>query len=652
MTLLKSLRCSLLLLLFSVTFLYPAEQNARPELSALFSEETLAEILPSPGQWNPFPRYEERAFWLNLPRPTIDSQLQRAEKHLGQPWPQLPATLYMEFAIIGNRSNYETPYFERRHRLADLVLAECMEGSGRFTGEIVNGLWLILEESSWTLPAHIGAQRVGRGLPDLSEPIVALFSAETAGLIAWTVYLLEDQLDAVSPLIVPRCKKEVMERVLDPCLERDDFWWMGFQADHINNWNPWVNSNWLASLLLFEDNQQRRNLALAKIMRSLDLFIGSYRDDGGCDEGPSYWNRAGASLFDCLEWLYSASSSRIDVYNYPLIRNMGRYIYRAHIDGHWFINFADASAKVGISHELVWRYGRRIEDELMEGFGGWTARSALEKNPAPSGFLSRRLWTLVNMRKLMDAGGSQPLVRDVWLDGIEVMAARSRGGSSEGFYVAAKGGHNKESHNHNDVGNFIVYYDGQPVLVDAGVGVYTAKTFSDSRYEIWTMQSAYHNLPTVNGAMQQPGREFSASDISYREDNNTASLSLELAGAYPAEAAIESWRRNISLLRGKQVRVEDNFSLSKRDGELMMSLITPCKVNPGAAGMITLEGNNEGEPFFVKVLYDKKLRPEVEQIELDDERLKASWGNTLYRITLHAAPDSPRKDKWTIRVTR
>ncbi|MBT4511579.1 MAG: hypothetical protein HOC20_05140, partial [Chloroflexi bacterium] len=246
MSLPGSLRCSLSLLLLCVSLLWSAGEVSRPELSSLFPEEYLSETLPAPGAWNPFPRYDERSFWQELPQRTIDSQLQRAEKNVGQPWPELPATLYMEFATIGNRSNYETSYFERRTRLADLVLAECMEGKGRFTGEIVNGLWLILEESSWTLPAHIGAQRAGKGLPDRNEPIVALFSAETSGLIAWTIYLLEDQLDEVSPLIVPHSKKEVKERILDPCLERDDFWWMSFNTDHINNWNPWVNSNWLA----------------------------------------------------------------------------------------------------------------------------------------------------------------------------------------------------------------------------------------------------------------------------------------------------------------------------------------------------------------------------------------------------------------------
>ena len=85
--------------------------------------------------------------------------------------------------------------------------------------------------------------------------------------------------------------------------------------------------------------------------------------------------------------------------------------------------------------------------------------------------------------------------------------------------------------------------DGKPVLVDAGVETYTAKTFSSTRYDIWTMQSQYHTLPTVNGQMQIPGRVYSeagidyhydiaAQDVSYTASEADATFTLDLAQAY------------------------------------------------------------------------------------------------------------------------
>ena len=56
-----------------------------------------------------------------------------------------------------------------------------------------------------------------------------------------------------------------------------------------------------------------------------------------------------------------------------LVGEIGRYIYRAHIAGIYFTNFADAPAKVSMSADLVFRYGRAIGDETMAAFGAWGA---------------------------------------------------------------------------------------------------------------------------------------------------------------------------------------------------------------------------------------------------------------------------------------
>jgi hypothetical protein len=118
-----------------------------------------------------------------------------------------------------------------------------------------------------------------------------------------------DRLDKVSPLLRERIRVEVDRRILTPALERDDFCWMGFTSrKDVNNWNPWIASNWLASALILERDPQRRVRTVHRIMRSLDVFMNGYPDDGGCDEGPSYWDRAGASLFDNLELLRGATN--------------------------------------------------------------------------------------------------------------------------------------------------------------------------------------------------------------------------------------------------------------------------------------------------------------------------------------------------------
>ena len=73
---------------------------------------------------------------------------------------------------------------------------------------------------------------------------------------------------------------------------RDDFAWIGLKnANPVNNWNPWINSNLLTCALLLDGDPARRARTVHKILTSVDRFLDGYHDDGGCDEGPSYWSR-------------------------------------------------------------------------------------------------------------------------------------------------------------------------------------------------------------------------------------------------------------------------------------------------------------------------------------------------------------------------
>ncbi len=626
----------------------PLPAAAQPErkrnlLTSGWTLEKVASALTPRAQFHPFPTAAERAGWDALPADARAALVARGEEQLKEPWDVLPATLFLEYKRIGNRSHYEHVRSRRRNKLEQLVVAECIENKGRFTDEIANGVWLTCEETFWGYPAHLGAQKAGTGLPDVSEPIIDLFAAETSMLLAWTDYLLGPKLAAVSKLIPQRIRLEADRRILTPGLAREDFGWMGFRGGTPNNWNPWISSNWLTSALLVEPDEQRRAAAVYKILRCLDNFLNGYHDDGGCDEGPGYWGRAGASLFDCLELLHLASGGALDGFSLPLVRQIGLYICRAHIHNEWYTNFADAPARVHPDGDLIYRFGRRVGDETMMRHGAF---AAFYRDPGgiPGDSLGRQLPALFHLADFREAPRAQALLRDVWLPGIQVMAARCEEASPRGLYLAAQGGHNAESHNHNDVGNFLVYAGGQPAIVDVGVETYSAKTFSSKRYEIWTMQSAYHNCPTIDGVMQAAGREYRATAIGYHADDKIAEFQLNLAAAYPKEAGLKSWRRTLRLDRGRnEVAVTDEYALDKAAKVITLTLMTPCKVTQDGAGRLSLAGR-------VKVLYDAAaFTPVVEEVKLEDSRLRGSWGDRLYRILLKAG-NPPLSGSWTTRV--
>lgn len=610
-------------------------------LSGSASIEELGRFLLPSSDWHPFPRAGEQAEWQNVPQSVRSAHIRRAEEHLQTDWRIPKASDFLEFVRNGNRSHYERVSFERRTKLAELVLGECFEGQGRFLDDILNGVWAICEETYWGVPAHVGAQAAGPGLPDVAEPTVDLFAAETGMLLAWTYYLVGEKLDALSALVRKRIMHEVERRIITVLLERNDFWWMGFSGRKVNNWNPWICSNWLTAVLLLEDNPERRLQSVSKILRCLDNFLNDYPRDGGCDEGPGYWSRAGGSLYDCLELLYSVSQGRMDIFEQPLIKEIGRYISRVYIAGEYYINFADAAARMEPNASLIFRYGKSINDEGLMKFGGFLAqqqRLGTDYLKGSFGALGRLLPALFSLEELLSLDPHAPMARDFWFSDLEVMIARSYAGSAKGLYLAAKGGHNAESHNHNDVGNFIVYADGYPALIDVGVETYTAKTFSSQRYEIWTMQSAYHNLPTVNGVMQQQGAEHRAADVNYQADSTRAVLELDISKAYPAEAMLKSWDRSITLNRTRSVVIRDRWELSEAMRPVRMSFMSwrkPTLSEPGRIRLQNPQGADDITPLSLRFDPDM-FSVIIEELQLLDSRLQGSWGEYVYRILLTA----------------
>jgi len=463
----------------------------------------------------------------------------------------------------------------------------------------------------------------------VEEPVIDLITGEISRLFSWTHHFLKDEFDSIDPLISNRIRFEIRHRVLDVYYERDDFWWMSFGDSHINNWNVWVNHNMLATIMLMEENPDLKAKYVYKSMRSVDKFINSYKPDGGCDEGPSYWGHAGGAMFEYLEMLGTATGGSIDIFDRTIIKNIGRYIYRAHIAYPYVINFADASPRSSGRPGIIYRYGKSIQDPVMQSYGAFLAEKANWTQKLPGGNMEAVLTNLFMLQEITNADSKEPLIPDFYLPDLQICGARDKEDSSEGFFFAAKGGHNQENHNHNDVGNFILYFNGQPALIDVGVGTYTRQTFSDQRYEIWAMQSQYHNTPTINSIQQNPGAQYSAKSVMFNNKGKKVSFQADIAGAYPQEAMVHSWIRTINFKRGSSFSIMENFNLAKRTGETSMNFMTCLTPEKRSDGGVLLTG----EGFVLLLEYDmKKADLRIEEKIIEDNRLKNMWGEVLYRL--------------------
>lgn len=612
----------LLILLFCL--ISPCLSYGEGMLGSLISDSTLNNIV-EPGRFKPLP-LASSSYWREaLPNDLRAGYIALGEQHLNEPWPTLNATLFAENKLNGNRVRYEAACFAKRRMLAELVMAEVAEGKGRFLDAITDGLWSHLEETWWGIPAHYST-----AYPIPSDQTVDLFNAETASMIAWTSYILADSLDARSPLIRKRVDEEITRRILIPALSTN-YWWKRAGM----NWNPWICSNWLACALICEHDRNRQLSAIRQIADALDHFIDSYPDDGGCDEGPGYWDRAAASLYEALNLLSLASNGAIDLSQNAKIHAMGSYAYKTYIQDGYCTNFADShDNKSLLQVNILYPFGLYLHDNVMRSFAKylWQGPEKAGKVYAKSGnfpTLGRELFFLSHFSQFDTEEALEPQLPNVWLPHLQVMAARNK----SGLYVAMKGGHNDESHNHNDVGSFIVYTSPDPskgvtpLFIDAGVGEYTSKTFSRERYTIWTMQSAYHNLPQINGCDQKEGKQYAAKVVSHKPGQ----LTLDIAGAYPEQAAVKRWRRTVKVATSG-ITVTEDYELGEYRQPTRLMLMT---VAPDALSHIS---------------YDRsQLSATVEDISSTlDPLLQGLWGQRMYRVVLTV---KSRQTKGTIRYS-
>ena len=575
--------------------------------------------------------------------------IKNAEALLDKKYGVLTANDYLLCLRTGNRQYYEGYYFERRKDLLALLLAEMYEKEGRFIDNILDVVWMMLEESTWVIPAHLNPNPsdTTHKLPyayDGKRDYIDLFAGATGAIIAWTWYFCHEEFDKISPVINKRILEQLHDRMIVPFTEHTDtLAWMGNgKFNWINNWCPWVISNVLNVCALTVSDKALRDRVVEIALGGLDKFTNIYAEDAACDEGPSYWGAACGALYNACLVLFDMTGGKINAFRDPLMIKMGEFFPKAYICEGRLLNFSDARSNVGVSNIWGHDWGKLSGSELMQNFWEFAYK------PTANSFAVVEF----NMpyRYFRSLGAPNLVYRDFkastkdYFPSLHLSICRDSDDPQKGLYLSLKGHHNAASHNHLDVGNFVVFCDGTPIFIDAGVGTYSARTFNNQRYTIWSMRSEYHNLPTINGIDQRPGKQFASQNAVFEEESGK--LTLDLAAAYPADAAIAEYIRSAVIEDGKAV-VYDEI-ISKKDGNVTFNLLCNVKPENIEKGSFTIHGK--------KINFDESLTMDIDSPDctwVETQTIPTSWEcEQLYRIKLSAPLVANEKKRFKLEVCK
>ena len=607
------------------------------------------DTLHSPG----FAQISDRGAWDSLDVTLRQKLIDAGEAAANEPWPVLLLTDYLDFSRTGNRVRFENKFFARRIHLTKLVMAECAENEGRFIDHILNGMYLIMDETTWCLPAHNSHIRDGKLLafPDTEHPVIDLFAAETGALLGLTEYLLRPVLERTGTEVTARVDAILRTRILRPYLT-EHFWWMGDGITPMMNWTPWITQNVLLTVMTRKQDSvtaEEKRAVLSQAAFSADCFVDSYGEDGCCDEGAQYYTHAGLCLYGCLDLFGRITAGETDrCLNEPIIQNIAAYIVRMYVGDGYYINFADCSARPGKRTAREFLFGRMTQNESLETFAAEDYRSqSWDERLLPDE--QNLYYHLLQAFAHSDMMESREFTRkpgDFWFESTKVLVARD-----EHFTLAVKAGNNAESHNHNDTGSYIIYKDEKPLIIDLGVETYTRQTFSDRRYEIWTMQSQYHNLPSfinetmengrslVNLVQQHDGPCYKATRIQHEINEKEASLEMELAEAYQ-HPGIRSYQRSVRMEKGKGIIIEDLY-----EGDLSCVVSVMTYEKPEIIPLYSADTDDQCDlsiGSLATIHIDGAGSLKIEECPIEDARLGTVWKHSCWRVLIRMQKDMLR----------
>lgn len=546
-----------------------------------------------------------------------------------KPIAALPFREWDLFRSKGTRIEFEALYFDRRRRLAALVVAALKDGVEPYLPALEDTIWAICDEYTWCLPAHL--MNHDAAVEGEEYKHIDLFASETAHALSETCHMFQAKLNG---LVVRRVQREIMERVLEPYVSlKRAYWWETCDI----NWSAVCAGNiGMTAIYLIQDSKTLMPV-IARVIASMDCFLEGFSEEGACLEGLGYWYYGFGYYVYFSELLKQRTGGKVDILQWSAkARRVAQFPQSCFLQGNHIANFSDCSRNNGIQIGIFSRLCEQFDEIRIP---------TLDNQPATIDHCGRFASAVRNVvwlnEDLLREREEMPLQTD-FLPEAQWMVSRAKVGSKLVSF-AAKGGHNDEPHNHNDIGHFIWIVDGVRWFEDLGAGLYTKQYFGEERYAILCNSSAGHSVPIINGRHQEAGIQHRAQVLAAECTDASDKFKLELSHAY-AVPTLENFERSFEFdKRQGKLTILDSFDFRESGASVTERFVTQHKPVIVQEGEIRLElglGQQQLMRFDAK-----QLKASIQSVEHQNHE-----GGTelVYLIDLSAAEVG---DQVSIRVT-
>lgn len=513
--------------------------------------------------------------WPGLDDPKVRARAKRWAKKLGiwdglsarirpgDPVPAVRRSEYRDYRRTGNRPPGEAAMSRVLTRATDVALALWLGHPSGGVDHLQDAIWALCETTTWVWPAHEGRA-------------VDLASSRFGRTLAEIAFMFRDELEDE---VKDRLSREIVRRILDPAADwrRPDGW----QTVEMN-WNHVCNANVIATALYEIADARTLAAYIHPLIQRMEYAINGFADDGGCLEGPGYWDYGFGHFLDAAVMLLHRTGGELDIMRHEKIEKIARYPLAANIEGPFRTTFADSghgymsaenALKVNRFFKIpkLYTVSARTKDGLL-GVRGWRGLAVFggEKATGP-------------------ADESDSLLAD--LGQVKLRAGKGTARAT----LAALAGRNDVPHNHNDIGSFIYFAKGTPFLTDPGAPRYTSKTFGPDRYDILFCRSRGHSVPVVNAKEQGTGGRYRGTlSVEGLGGQGEKRAVIDMTRAYP-EPSLKKLVRELVLRPDGSLMISDEYEFARAPKVLKEAFVTYEPASPAKGGRAVRIGRRGGQ---------------------------------------------------------
>jgi len=472
----------------------------------------------------------------------------------------------MLFVETGDRDIFEKEYFKRRNNCSYISIAYWLTEKEIYKRALIDLIYHICDEFTWCVPAHADLKE--EPTIDYMVGMIDLFQSETGRLLVDVVAMVGDKL----PYYVnDRVKYEIRRRIIQSIQTRK-FGWQ--HKDCRNNWAA-VCAAGAGVAVLHYATEEEKQIILPLLNESMERFLSGFNDDGCCLEGYAYWNYGFGYFLIYAMAILDYSEGKINLFKNDKIKQIALYPQRVRMGKSKIVSFSDGGSEFTFSPGMFSLLRKIYGKEVLY----------------PSLDLATMQGNVYSFKELLWFDTEYKADEDIFLttyfNDSEWFVKQGKK-----YSFAAKGGHNNEPHNHNDIGSFmIVTKDDDIPLTDLGAPIYRKETFDPQyRYTILNNSSSGHSVPIINGQYQIEGSNYRAKNIKTGID----CFELDMEDAYQSDM-VKKINRKFTF-NENSVILHDSFELSNETKDVVERMIS-CTRPIVSEDVIDLE--------TVKILFNK-----------------------------------------------